>query len=165
MMKKMNCENWQLIGTWPLEWKKYVWPQPQSELIQHACKIDEEKFAEVAVTPWINAQVPGSIHNDLKNNGLIEEPYYEMNSIQCEWVHSRAWIYKVQFSVPGEFRGKRLKLIFKGVDYFSYYFLNGIYLGMHEGMFTSVPFVLPLLSCRGRWDAIDTVGNKCGWKN
>lgn len=35
-------------------------------------------------TPWIDAKVPGSVQKALLAAGLIEDPYYEMNSIKAE---------------------------------------------------------------------------------
>jgi beta-mannosidase len=34
----------------------------------------------------IPAAVPGCVHNDLLNAGLITDPYYEMDSLKSAWV-------------------------------------------------------------------------------
>ncbi len=128
MLLNLSSNKWSIIGTWPLEWMRF-----EKEM-------DTEKLVGIAVTPWVDSNVPGSVHKDLLNSGLIQDPYYDLNSLNCEWVHNRAWIYRTKFKIPGNFNDKRLALVFNGVDYFSYYYLNGFFLGKHEGMFTKVFF-------------------------
>jgi len=68
------------------------------------------------ITPWIPAQVPGSIYQDLYNANLIENPYFEMNSLKCEWVENKWWIYKTSLDIPKQQHNKRLELVFEGID-------------------------------------------------
>ncbi len=89
---------------------------------------------------WLPATVPGSVHYDLWQNGEIPDPYYERNSLLGEWASARSWVYKRTFAVPASFRGRRLQLHFAGIDYAAQVFLNGVFLGTHEGMFTPVAF-------------------------
>ena len=133
-MKYQIKSQWKVMGIWSYEWK----------LIIDEKGIDIEELTEYGVTPWVDASVPGSIHNDLYKAGIIEEPYYGMNSIKCEWIHQRAWVYRTNFKLPKQMKKSGLTLCFDGVDYYSYYYLNGKYLGSHEGMFTPV-----------KWDIAD----------
>jgi beta-mannosidase len=48
--------------------------------------------------------------------------------------------FRTDFRVPAEFRGRRLFLRFGAVDYFADVWLNGTYLGSHEGMFNPFEF-------------------------
>lgn len=48
--------------------------------------------------------------------------------------------YARKFEVPEEMKGKRVFLYFEGVDYISEVWLNGAYLGFHEGMFNSFEY-------------------------
>lgn len=50
-----------------------------------------------------------------------------------------AW-YKKQFSVPDEFKNKRITLKFSGVDYTADVWLNGRHIGFHEGYFQPFSF-------------------------
>lgn len=84
---------------------------------------------------WIDAVVPGTVHTALLNAGVIEDPYIPFNGEKCHWVCDQRWIYKKTFTVPEEFKGKRLRLLFNGVDYRAYFWLNGTKLCFHEGMF------------------------------
>ena len=84
---------------------------------------------------WYPAEVPGSVLHDLMENGLVPDPYYEMNSKLAEWVPDRTWVYKKEFFVPEDLEGKRITLVFEGIDYSSEIFLNGVSLGKQEGMY------------------------------
>jgi beta-mannosidase len=48
--------------------------------------------------------------------------------------------FRTDFRVPAELRGKRLFLRFGAVDYLADVWLNGVYLGAHEGMFNPFEF-------------------------
>ena len=48
--------------------------------------------------------------------------------------------YERKFEVPKEFKGQRLFLNFEGIDYISEVWLNGTYLGFHEGMFDPIDY-------------------------
>ncbi|UVI28768.1 glycoside hydrolase family 2 protein [Paenibacillus spongiae] len=91
------------------------------------------------VTDWMTATVPGGVHYDLWAAGWIENPYYGMNSLNCEWVENRWWMYKTAFSFQPE-AGEKVYLNLKGVDYKAHFYLNKEKLGFHEGMFAAVRF-------------------------
>jgi len=89
---------------------------------------------------WLKATVPGSVQNDLWQQGEIPDPYFERNSELIEWVPQRAWIYKKFFPIPNDLHGKRVFLHFEGVDYSAQFYLNGNLLGEHSGMYTPAVF-------------------------
>ncbi len=89
---------------------------------------------------WRTGSVPGCPHHDLWRLGEIADPYVERNSLLCEWIPQRTWLYKKIFAVGEEIKGKRVHLHFAGVDYQAEFFLNGESLGTHTGMFTPVVF-------------------------
>lgn len=120
-----NCK-WQLKGFWPY--------------IPLLGKSVETGIEMMGVTDWIDATVPGGAHYDLLKAGIIEDPYFEMNSIKCEWVENRWWVYKTAFTVSEEFLGKKLTLVFKGIDYKAHIYLNDERLGEHKGMFEPACF-------------------------
>lgn len=84
---------------------------------------------------WEPARVPGSVLHDLITQDRVPDPYYELNSKLVEWVPERTWVYKKEFAVSGKLRGKTIFLCFEGIDYEAQIFLNGVFLGRHEGMF------------------------------
>ena len=126
MKKLLNNLPWKLKGFWP-----YVPLQGRN------MELGEEPMG---ITEWMNASVPGGVHHDLLEAGLIENPHYEMNSLKCEWVENRWWMYKTNFLAERNWRGKSLTLIFKGVDYKAHFILNGKKLGTHEGMYEPAVF-------------------------
>lgn len=92
------------------------------------------------VRHWRTGTVPGTLQNDVWQNGEVPKPYFERNSLLIEWVPERTWIYKRTFFVSEEHRGKRIQLCFEGVDYEAQFFLNGTLLGAHRGMYTPAVF-------------------------
>lgn len=122
----LNKKIWKVKGFWP-----YV------PLLGKSMELGNELMG---VTDWIDATVPGGVHYDLLKAGLIEEPYFELNSLKCEWVEHRWWMYKTNFSLENTLQSKKLSLIFKGVDYKAHFYLNREKLGEHEGMFESIAF-------------------------
>lgn len=122
----LNKSTWKVKGFWP-----YV------PLLGKSMELGNELMG---VTDWIDADVPGGVHYDLLRAGLIENPHFEQNSLKCEWVEHRWWMYKTSFSLENNLQGKRLTLLFKGVDYKAHFYLNREKLGEHEGMFEPVIF-------------------------
>lgn len=121
-MRAKLDRGWKLKGWWPYEW------------VLGRSMENNEIFD--GITPWLDATVPGSIYNDLMAAGLIENPYFGMNSLKCEWVSQRAWMYRNEFEADPSWEGRNTFLVFNGVDYISNLYLNGVFLGRHEGMFS-----------------------------
>ncbi|WP_111706430.1 glycoside hydrolase family 2 protein [Lutibacter citreus] len=89
---------------------------------------------------WGFAKVPGDVYTDLWRQGRIEDPHFGRNSLKAKWVPENEWWYKRQFDVPKEMEGKRIQLVFDGVDFGCDVYLNGELLGTHEGMFSKFKF-------------------------
>lgn len=89
---------------------------------------------------WVYAKVPGDVYTDLWRAGMIDDPHFGRNSLKAKWVPEKEWWYKRQFDVPVEMKGKKIQLIFDGVDYACDVWLNGTLLGTHEGMFSRFIF-------------------------
>lgn len=91
------------------------------------------------VTPVIPAKVPGSVYLDLFRAGLISDPFYEQNSLLCEWVKDRFWIYETTFCpthTEAENAEDRVFLHLSGIDCRAHIFVNREKVGEHENMFT-----------------------------
>jgi Beta-galactosidase/beta-glucuronidase len=84
----------------------------------------------------VDATVPGCIYRDLIKADIIKDPYFGLNSLSCEWVSQRWWLYKTVFEVTAELAGRNLRLTLSGIDYKAHIALGGVKLGEHEGMFT-----------------------------
>ncbi len=90
---------------------------------------------------WMNATVPGDVRLDLMQNNQIEDPFYAKTNQKSQWVNKFEWWYYKEFIIePDEVGNKVIDLIFKGVDYFAEFWLNGTKLGNHEGMFGKISF-------------------------
>ncbi|MEZ0537920.1 glycoside hydrolase family 2 protein [Caldicellulosiruptoraceae bacterium PP1] len=121
----LNHLNWELKGYWP-------WVPMLGKSVETGKDL-------VGITDWIEAEVPGSIQYDLYKAGLIENPYIDLNSLKCEWVENRWWMYRTHFEKPME-HGTKYELIFKGIDYKAMFILNNHILGEHEGMYEPAIF-------------------------
>ncbi len=92
------------------------------------------------LTEEFKATVPGSVHFDAFQNGLIDDPYYEMNSLKAEWIEHKSWCYKKEFSIDKKDIKKQFKLVFEGVNFEARFYLNGKLLGMHKNVHTPISF-------------------------
>ena len=109
MIRSLNDCKWKLMGHWPYTMLRGTSMETGGELM--------------GVTEWMDAAVPGSVHADLLRAGLIEDPYFGMNSLKCEWVENRWWQYRCTFAPPQDVRTDRVTLEFMGVDYAAHFFL------------------------------------------
>jgi beta-mannosidase len=88
-----------------------------------------------AITPPDNpARIPECTH--LQPALFPDRPYW---GAHLRPLNQSAWVYQRHFDAPPEgFRRARLR--FDGVDYFASVWLNGVYLGEHEGHFAPFEF-------------------------
>ena len=87
---------------------------------------------------WLSASVPGDVHLDLVNQGILPDPYYHLNFREHYWVEEKEWWYRRKFSVSNNF--VKAFLVFKGVDTLYTVWLNDAELGSHGNMFTPKRF-------------------------
>src|SRR3954468_21008858 len=73
---------------------------------------------------WRKGTVPGTVLHDLWQNGEVQDPMLERNSLLAEWVPQRTWVYKKTFHADSDLQGRRIQLHCKGVDYEATFFLN-----------------------------------------
>jgi beta-mannosidase len=57
------------------------------------------QFREAGKDTWHPATVPGSVHTDLLNNKLIEDPFYRDNEQKLQWIGKTNWEYQTTFNV------------------------------------------------------------------
>ena len=76
-----------------------------------------------------------------------DNPYW---GSEVRQVNQSAWWYRTRFVTPKDAAGQRLRLCFEGVDYYCEVWLNGHYLGRHEGAFAAFSFdVTSVLAAQG----------------
>jgi beta-mannosidase len=130
----LNDLKWEVKGYWPWVPLKGTSMELGQELM--------------GVTDWMPATVPGGVHYDLFRQGWITNPYQELNSLSCEWVENRWWVYRTTLKQP-ELRAARVELVFQGLDYEASVYADHLLLGEHKGMFEPAVFdVTDLLSGR-----------------
>lgn len=77
-------------------------------------------------TNWYNAIVPGTVLTTLVNQGVYPDPYYGLNNMAIpDTLAHMQWWYRVRFNTPKESKGKRIRLLFNGINYRGEIFLNG----------------------------------------
>lgn len=84
---------------------------------------------------WLPAQVPGHIHLDLVANGIIADPFAQMNEIGCQWVDDVDWSYRTRFQWSPKEGLPHRELQFEGLDTICSITLNGQKIAEHENMF------------------------------
>jgi len=89
---------------------------------------------------WNFATVPGDVYTDLYRANEIADPLFGRNMHRAKWVAEYEFWYCHRFEVPAEMKGKKIRIIFDGVDYSCDVWLNGTHLGHHEGMFSAFEF-------------------------
>ncbi|WP_189035463.1 glycoside hydrolase family 2 protein [Streptomyces daqingensis] len=85
---------------------------------------------------WFGARVPGSVLDDLHRAGQVPDPYRGTQSLACEWVPQRTWLYRRELRLPAPLEdGERALLRFGGVDHECTVLLDGREVAAHKGMF------------------------------
>lgn len=95
---------------------------------------------DICFTGWNEASIPGDVYSDLQRAGEIDDPYFGRNLVRLKWVQYMEWWYVCRFNAPKAFKDMNLQLVLDGVVYGCEIWLNGHYLGRHEGMFSPIKF-------------------------
>ncbi len=83
------------------------------------------QFREKGSSDWLDAKVPGCVHTDLIENGIIEDPFYRLNESKVQWVDKKDWVYLNQFQISKkEFEKTNHELQFEGLDTYAKVYLN-----------------------------------------
>ena len=83
------------------------------------------------------AVVPGCIHTDLLDLGLIPDPYLDWNEDLLRWIGRADWRYSTGFDADPELMARPVQeLVFDGLDTIAEVFLNGTRVGVADNMHT-----------------------------
>ncbi len=91
---------------------------------------------------WLPAVVPGTVLASYRKAGAIPDPFYGNQQEQVSesfFTHNDFW-YRNTFHIADECRGRRLWLVFEGINWKADVYLNGIRLGAIEGAFIRTRF-------------------------
>lgn len=98
-----------------------------------ACQSDKNRiyldnnwsFKAADDTTWMPATVPGTIHTDLMENSVIEDPYYRLNEHEVQWVDKKDWEYKTTIVIDEEYlENEKILLNMDGLDTWASVFVN-----------------------------------------
>ena len=96
------------------------------------------QFKQSNKNEWLPAKVPGTVHTDLLDNGIIEDPYYRMNEKKQQWIEKEDWEYKSSFNVNSDVITKdKIILDFCGLDTYADVYLNDSLILEANNMFRS----------------------------
>jgi beta-galactosidase/beta-glucuronidase len=90
---------------------------------------------------WHVATVPGTVLTTLVDRGIYPDPYYGLNNMEIpEKLSRQDYWYRTTFDLSAEGDGKRLTLVFNGINYASEIWVNGEKLGVTAGAFVRGQF-------------------------
>ncbi|SOT95035.1 glycosyl hydrolase 2 galactose-binding domain-containing protein [Xanthomonas arboricola] len=91
---------------------------------------------------WRAATVPGTVLTTLVDRGVYPDPDIGLNNMAIpESLSRQDWWYRSSFDLPAALQGKRLELLFNGINYAGEIWVNGTQVGRTRGAFA-----------RGRFD-------------
>jgi beta-mannosidase len=103
------------------------------------------QFRQADSLEWMPATVPGGVHTDLMNLGIIPDPFVGDNEAKLQWVAEVDWEYQLAFTPQADLlKQSKLELVCDGLDTLATLNLNGKMLGKTENMFRQYRFK-PLL--------------------
>lgn len=101
------------------------------------------EFSQVGKGEWLPAKVPGTVQQDLIDNGKLVNPFYGMNEEKVQWVEKEDWVYRTSFEVTAEQLAYDAAVLeFEGLDTYADIYLNGSLLERTDNMF--VGYTLPV---------------------
>ncbi len=111
----------ELKENWYLQWTSF--------------KFENKELFSDSTDGWIKATVPGDIHIDLMNAGLLPDPLYGDNAEFYRWTEEKEFWYKTTFHISATEQGERVFLVFEGIDTFATIYLNGKEICKNSNMF------------------------------
>lgn len=96
------------------------------------------------LTTPIPAIVPGAVHEDLRRQGLIPDPFLDDHYLQSGWVDSAAWSYTLDLEIPKPWGTlDRIELVFEGLDTYAEVWLDGVKMLEADNMFRPWRITVP----------------------
>lgn len=87
-------------------------------------------------TSWRSATVPGCVHRDLLQNGLIPDPFFGTNELDLQWIEDHNWEYRTTFNASKKLLSEEVvELVCEGLDTLATVILNGRKIAATDNMF------------------------------
>ena len=84
------------------------------------------QFKQGGTDEWLPATVPGGVHTDLLDLGLIPDPFVGDNEKKVMWVAEKDWDYRYTFLADADMLTEdNVLLVAVGLDTAARIFLNG----------------------------------------
>jgi len=99
---------------------------------------------------WFEARVPGHVHRDLLQSGIIADPFANLHELGVRWVDDEDWVYRTEFEFSKDPERPHVRLRFGGLDTVASVYLNGERVGEHDNMFVEVEFDVARALANGR---------------
>ena len=94
------------------------------------------EFRQAGESQWRTATVPGSVHSDLLQQGLIPDMFYRANEDSIQWIERVDWEYRTRFTPDAALRrAGYVELDFKGLDTYADVYLNDSLILQADNMF------------------------------
>ncbi|NER14172.1 glycoside hydrolase family 2 protein [Leptobacterium flavescens] len=86
---------------------------------------DSWQFKETAAKDWNTASIPATVHSNLLENQMIDDPFVGDNEFKLQWISEKDWEYKTTFEADASLRSKKhIELHFDGLDTYASVYLN-----------------------------------------
>lgn len=86
---------------------------------------DQWRFRQGRSEIWYPATVPGTVHTDLMDNEIIEDPFFRLNERGVQWVDKEDWMYETTFDASAaEASATNQQITFMGLDTYADVYLN-----------------------------------------
>lgn len=107
-----------------------------AQFSQRSLSSENWQFRNSKDQNWLPATVPGTVHLDLMDNKMIQDPFKDENEKKIQWIENEDWDYQTVFMVSSqELKNDNIDLVFNGLDTFSEIYLNGKLLKKTDNMF------------------------------
>jgi beta-mannosidase len=94
------------------------------------------QFRAVWESSWLSATVPGTVHTDLLNNNIIDDPFFGNNEKDLQELEKSDWEYKTNFSIDEKiFSKQNIEIVFEGLDTYAKVYLNDSLIITADNMF------------------------------
>jgi beta-mannosidase len=90
--------------------------------------------------PWIKTSMPRPVQYALMEAGVVPNLWYGENFKKLQWIQKRDWYLRRKFTIPESWHDSTIRLRFDGMDYLGMVWLDGDYIGSHEGSFGGPTF-------------------------
>lgn len=87
---------------------------------------------------WQRASVPGHVHLDLVDCGIIGDPYEALQELGCQWVDQQDWHFRTEFEFAPDAELPTRILRFDGLDTVCQIYLNDQLVAEHDNMFVAL---------------------------